>query len=84
MFTIKDDVEYCLLYTENYVRSVVHVVIIGFKGSMKRKKKDIDFDRVHCGARQAVKFRFFEYRSKHASLPIAIKNAGGSFGKALD
>lgn len=69
MFTIKDDVEYCLLYTENYVRSVVHVVV---------------FDRVFCGARQAVQFRFFVYRSKHASLPIAIKKAGGSFRKALD
>lgn len=84
MFTIKDDVEYCLLYTENYVRSVVHVVIVGFKGSMKRKRKDVVFDRVFCGARQAVQFRFFVYRSKHASLPIAIKKAGGSFRKALD
>ena len=84
MFTIKDDVEFCLLYTENYVRSVVHVVIVGFKGSMKRKKKDIDFDRVHYGARQAVQFRFFVYCSKHTSLRIAMKKAGGSFRKALD
>lgn len=41
MFTIKDDVEFCLLYTENYVRSVVHVVIVGFKGSMTNNKKKI-------------------------------------------
>lgn len=50
----------------------------------KKKKKDIDFDHVHCGTRQAVQFRLFVYRSKHASLPIAMKKAGGSFRKALD
>ena len=85
MFTIKDDVEFCLLPPPQGYPPLPTCSNRRFQGfDDKQQKKDIDFDHVHCGTRQAVQFRFFVYRSKHASLPIAMKKAGGSFRKALD
>lgn len=84
MFTIKDDVEYYLLYTENYVRSGT-CSNRRFQGFDEKKKKILTSTVFIVGpGRLYNSDSLYTVLNTLRFIPIAIKKAGGSFRKALD